>query len=231
MFGIKKPHFPHRITKHAANPFDSDDELDKKPTLNPASSALVQNSRDMLFEDDAVKGSGYKVSYASKNKYKNDFVASCGIENQDVQELEHYAAYKSEETTKTVNNALKIAENIREDATKTLITLHQQGEQITRTHMTAADIEPDLSRGEKLLGSLGGIFSRTWKPKKGRAITGPVIMRGNWDKTLVNVILKAESLLCNSFKNYESWVIDGGLMVFQMTQHYERVPIWNKEKN
>lgn len=194
MFGIKKPHFPHRITKHnsvdpgfssqhAANPFDSDDELDKKPTLNPARrtssepSALVQNSRDLLFEDDEVKGSGYKVSYASKNKYKNDFVDSGGIENQDVQELEHYAAYKSEETTKTVNSALKIAENIREDATKTLITLHQQGEQITRTHMTAADIEQDLSRGEKLLGSLGGIFSRTWKPKKGHAIKGPVIMR------------------------------------------------------
>ncbi|PWA70829.1 target SNARE coiled-coil-like domain-containing protein [Artemisia annua] len=117
----------------------------------------------MLFEDDvAIKGSGYKVSYASKNKYKNDFVDSGGIENQDVQELEHYAAYKSEETTKTINSALKIAENIREDATKTLITLHHQ-----------ADIEQDLSRGEKLLGSLGGIFSRTWKPKKGRAITGP----------------------------------------------------------
>ncbi|GJZ61083.1 SNAP25 homologous protein SNAP33-like protein [Tanacetum coccineum] len=194
MFGIKRPHFHHRIakhnsvdpgfpTQHAPNPFDSDDESDKKPTLNPARrtssepSALVQDSRAMLFDDDEVKGSGYKVSYASRNKYKNDFVDSGGVENQDVQELEHYAAYKSEETTKTVNSALKIAENIREDATKTMITLHQQGEQITRTHMTAADIEQDLSRGEKLLGSLGGIFSRTWKPKKGHTITGPVIMR------------------------------------------------------
>jgi len=36
-----------------------------------------------------------------------------------------------------------------------------------------------LMQGEKLLGSLGGIFSRTWKPKKGRTITGPVIMRGD----------------------------------------------------
>ncbi|PWA67576.1 soluble N-ethylmaleimide-sensitive factor adaptor protein 30 [Artemisia annua] len=137
MFGIKKPHFPHKISsQHAANLFDSDDELDKKPTLNSTRrtsskpSAFLQNSRDMLFEDDAaVKGSGYKVGYASKNKYKNDFVDSGGIENQD-------------------------------------------GEQITRTHMTAADIEQDLSRSERLLGSLGGIFSRTWKPKKGRAITG-----------------------------------------------------------
>ncbi|KAJ0795703.1 putative target SNARE coiled-coil domain-containing protein [Helianthus annuus] len=193
MFGLKKPHFHHRIAKnnsvdpnlsdkHAPNPFDSDDELDKKSTLKPSRTSseptvLAHDSRAALFDDDEVKGSGYKVSYASRNKYKNDFVDYGGIENQDVQELEHYAAYKAEETTKTVNSALKIAENIREDATKTMITLHQQGEQITRTHMTAADIDQDLSRGEKLLGSLGGIFSRTWKPKKGRAITGPVITR------------------------------------------------------
>lgn len=194
MFGIKRPHL-HRPTKHNSvdpgfpgqhtpNPFDSDDEIDKKSTPNPTRrtssepSVLTQDSRSALFDDDnEVKGSGYKLSYASRNKYKNDFVESGGVENQDVQELEHYAAYKAEETTKTVNSALKIAENIREDATKTMITLHQQGEQITRTHMTAADIEQDLSRGEKLLGSLGGIFSRTWKPKKGHAIKGPVIMR------------------------------------------------------
>ncbi|PWA54634.1 soluble N-ethylmaleimide-sensitive factor adaptor protein 33 [Artemisia annua] len=61
---------------------------------------------------------------------------------------------------------VKIADDIREGATNTMITLHQQGEQINRTHAFAADIEQDLSRGEKLLGSLGGIFSRTWKPKK-----------------------------------------------------------------
>ena len=35
-------------------------------------------------------------------------------------------------------------------------------------------------QGEKLLGSLGGIFSRTWKPKKTRAITGPVIVEGKF---------------------------------------------------
>lgn len=35
-----------------------------------------------------------------------------------------------------------------------------------------------LIQGEKLLGSLGGIFSKTWKPTKTRAITGPVSTRG-----------------------------------------------------
>nr|CAD1837913.1 unnamed protein product [Ananas comosus var. bracteatus] len=96
------------------------------------------------------------------------------IKNQSVQELENYAAYKAEETTHKVNDCLKIAEIIKEDATKTLVTLHQQGEQITRTHHTAADIEHDLS-SEKLLGSLGGIFSMPWKPKKTRQIKGPAI--------------------------------------------------------
>lgn len=33
-------------------------------------------------------------------------------------------------------------------------------------------------QGEKLLGSLGGMFSKTWKPKKTRPINGPVITRG-----------------------------------------------------
>ncbi|KAL2465097.1 SNAP25-like proteinous protein SNAP33 [Abeliophyllum distichum] len=117
------------------------------------------------------------VTSAARNKYRNDFRESGGLEAQSVQELEDYSVYKAEETTKSVDNCLKIAEDIREDATKTLVTLHQQGEQITRTHMVAADMDHDLSRGEKLLGSLGGIFSKTWKPKKGHQIRGPVITR------------------------------------------------------
>lgn len=40
-------------------------------------------------------------------------------------------------------------------------------------------------QGEKLLGTLGGLFSRTWKPKKGHAITEPMMTGGEWDKTLV----------------------------------------------
>lgn len=34
------------------------------------------------------------------------------------------------------------------------------------------------SQGEKLLGSLGGIFSKTWKAKKTKKITGPMVGRG-----------------------------------------------------
>ncbi|KAL9226166.1 hypothetical protein vseg_002008 [Gypsophila vaccaria] len=111
---------------------------------------------------------------AQKKKYKNDFSDSGGFENQSVQELENYAVHKSEETTSTVNNCLRIAEDIREDASKTLETLHQQGEQIHRTHQMAANIDQDLSKGEKLLNSLGGMFSKPWKPKKTHSITGPL---------------------------------------------------------
>ena len=90
-----------------------------------------------------------------------------------VQELEKYAVNQSQETTKSVNNCLRIAEDIRSDATQTLETLHKQGEQIHRTHVMAADMERDLSKGEKLLNNLGGMFSMPWKPKKGKQITGP----------------------------------------------------------
>ncbi|KAM0060455.1 putative target SNARE coiled-coil domain-containing protein [Helianthus debilis subsp. tardiflorus] len=207
MFGHKKPHL-HKTTKQntvdprvqsqpSHNPFDSDDEIDKQSTRKPSNvasskpSSLTQNSTTSLFDDNGVnKG----TSFASRNKYKNDFIDSGGIENQSVQELEHYAAYKAEETTKSVHSALKIAEDIRESATNTMITLHQQGEQINRTHMAAADIEQDLSKGEKLLGSLGGIFSRTWKPKKGQTIKGPTSIRDDPDRRKGNHLEQREKL-------------------------------------
>ncbi|KAG9138060.1 hypothetical protein Leryth_001326 [Lithospermum erythrorhizon] len=165
----------------SANPFDSDDECDKKQAVAPprSSSDPSQNIRANLFDEDHNNGtsSAYPLNSAERNRYKNDFRDSGGLEGQSVQELENYAVYKSEETTKTVDNCLKIAEDMRESATKTLVTMHQQGEQITRTHMVAADMDHDLSRGEKLLGSLGGLFSKTWKPKKNHAISGPVMTK------------------------------------------------------
>ncbi|KAJ9567346.1 hypothetical protein OSB04_003312 [Centaurea solstitialis] len=221
MFGLKRPHLhktakqnsvdPRLPSQPSANPFDSDDEIDKKSTLKPSQRASSQpslstpNSTISLFDDNEVKGvssgSGYTIDHASRNKYKNDFVDSGGVENQSVQELEHYAAYKAEETTKTVHSALKIAEDIREGATNTMLALHQQGEQINRTHMAAADIEQDLGRGEKLLGSLGGIFSRTWKPKKGQAIKGPTNIRDDPDRRKGNHLEQREKLGLTTTQN------------------------------
>jgi len=160
MSGVKKS--PLKVAKPSSveswtNPFDSDDE--EKNTKRHSSSKKTSSDRALVtlevntnpFNDDvdATKKSS-SVSYAfqstNRNKYKNVFRDSGGLENQSVQELESYAVYKAEETTNSVNSCLKIAENIREDATNTLVTLHQQGEQITRSHHVAADIDHDLSR-------------------------------------------------------------------------------------
>ncbi|XP_073115898.1 SNAP25 homologous protein SNAP32-like isoform X2 [Elaeis guineensis] len=169
------------------NPFDSDSESDLNHTTARASSAPViskakKTISEFSYNGDEGNGTSSSSSYsgfsASRNKYKNDFHAlGGGFENQSVQELENYAVYKADETTHKINGCLKIAEEMREDASRTLVTLHQQGQQITRAHLTAADIDHDLSRGEKLLGSLGGIFSKTWKPKKNHEIKGPVLTR------------------------------------------------------
>lgn len=172
------------------NPFDSDSEIEQKQNSRHSRASSVPlptksnaTTTNPGYSDDDERGtasassSSYSVSSAAKNQYKNDFRDSGGLENQSVQELEGYAVYKAEETTKAVNGCLKIAEDIREDATTTLITLHQQGEQITRTHAITVEVDHNLSMGEKLLGSLGGMFSKTWKPKKTRHINGPVISR------------------------------------------------------
>ncbi|KAH7570011.1 hypothetical protein ACOSP7_017923 [Xanthoceras sorbifolium] len=161
MFGFKKA--PANVTKQKSvdppgsskdNPFDSDDESDVKPTRNPAK--RTSSEPGLL------------------TQHMNDKDPD-GLENKTVQELEQYAVSKAQDTTSSVNNCLRIAENIKEDATKTLDMLHQQGEQIHRTHVMATDMDKDLSKGEKLLNSLGGMFSKPWKPKKTRAIDGPKI--------------------------------------------------------
>lgn len=166
MFGLRKS--PLKSSKHntvdpvypnssRSNPFDSDDEMDVKHKntssrrTSSEPSLVLPDSSTNPFDDDLGSGTSsslysQSVTSATRNKYKNDFRDSGGLENQSVQELEGYAVYKAEETTKSVNNCLKIAEDIREDATKTLVVLHQQGEQIARTHTVAADIEYDLSR-------------------------------------------------------------------------------------
>ncbi|KAK1296846.1 hypothetical protein QJS10_CPB15g01478 [Acorus calamus] len=189
-----------------SNPFDSDSDSESKKTTKPAraSSAPVVSkanvkTRPTTYNEDEGRGISSSSSstysgFSARNHYKNDFRDAGGLENQSVQELESYATYKAEETTEKVYGCVRIAEEIREDARTTLVTLHQQGEQITRTHLEAANIEHDLSRGEKLLGSLGGIFSKTWKPKKGRAIKGPVLTRDDSFKRRGNHLEQRERL-------------------------------------
>jgi len=179
MSGSKKS--PLKVAKPSSaeswtNPFDSDDEgkdskkysSSRKTSSERALATLEVNTNPFDDDIDANKKSSstsYAFQSANRNRYKNDFRDSGGLENQSVQELESYAVYKAEETTNSVNNCLKIAENIREDATKTLVTLEQQGEQITRSHHVAADIDHDLSRVSILLintlflcSYLGGFF-------------------------------------------------------------------------
>ncbi|XVE91589.1 hypothetical protein REPUB_Repub01dG0022900 [Reevesia pubescens] len=184
MFGFMRPWQksvdPSAACGSGSSPFESDTEDNKNNTARRTSSEPVLLIPDL--NDNHDHGRRKQTSASTRpspardrDRYKNDFCDSGGLQNQTMEDLENYAVYKAEETTNSVNNCLKIAENIREDATRTLDTLHQQGEQIERTHVMAADIDKDLNRGEKLLNSLGGMFSKPWKPKKTREITGPVI--------------------------------------------------------
>lgn len=120
---------------------------------------------------------------AARIRYDDSQFQKQDLEYRSVQELEGYAVQKSKDTTSSIQNSLKVAEDIRGDATRTLVSLHEQGEQIRRTHELTLVIDQNLSRGEKLLGSLGGMFSRTWKPKKGRPVTGPAVSRNDSLKT------------------------------------------------
>ncbi|KAJ7542900.1 hypothetical protein O6H91_09G016900 [Diphasiastrum complanatum] len=139
------------------------------------------NSRDLLLESGSnsrYKGARKPVLFEAQEQADGHFPRfqqmTGDLEQQSQQELESYAITKSEETTATIYNALKIAEGTKEVATKTTIQIHAQGEQIRRTHDTAVIVDMELKRGEKLLGSLGGLFSKKWRPKSNRAIAGPV---------------------------------------------------------
>lgn len=135
-----------------SNPYDSDS--DSEVTLKPVKNHTHEkvSARAHLANHDGEDRGAAPSSHAhsgvssARNRYKNDFRDDGGFDNQSVQELESYAAYKAEETTEKLHGCVKIAEDIREDATRTLVLLHQQGEQITRTHLDAANIEHDLSR-------------------------------------------------------------------------------------
>jgi synaptosomal-associated protein 25 len=139
--------------KKATNPFDSDSDDGSKQQQRPARASSVPpptEQRDSLFGGGAgeqERGGLFSSSAAPKNShYRNDFRDAGGLEAQSVQELEGYAAFKAEETTRRAQGCVRIAEDMRDTASKTLVTVHQQGQQIHRTHMMAIDIDQDLSR-------------------------------------------------------------------------------------
>lgn len=126
----------------------------------PVSKVSKQGRAADPFDSDSDTEIGYKPpSKDARNKYKNDFRDEGGFENQSVQELENYAAHKAEETTSKVNDCLKIAEIIKEDASNTLTMLHQQGEQINRTHENCVAIDKDLSRVSSFHSTFTFFFS------------------------------------------------------------------------
>lgn len=160
----------HKMKESTYSAFKSNNA--RKGTVDSRNGHADPQARDELFE-------GVSVAKATRVRYDDSQFQKQDLEYKSVEDLEGYAIQKSEETTATVQNCLRVAEEIKGDATRTLLSLHEQGEQIRKTHEIAFDIDNNLSRGEKLLGSLGGMFSKTWKPKKGRQISGPAISKND----------------------------------------------------
>ncbi|KAI7740939.1 hypothetical protein M8C21_007205 [Ambrosia artemisiifolia] len=164
MFGFRRAAAPPTETETAKKEAPA-----KKTSSEPPPG--VDSKKGNAFKDDDDDDDFF--GKAKTSTVRKGQKSKAELDNMSTQELEGYAVDQAEETTKSVQNCLKIAEDIREDANKTLDTLHAQGDQIHRTHEKTAETEKDLSRGEKILGSLGGMFSMTWKPTKGKEIKGP----------------------------------------------------------
>ncbi|KAH7433493.1 hypothetical protein KP509_07G071900 [Ceratopteris richardii] len=144
------------------------------------SNIAAENARSLLFTEETQPYAhnarnlyDFTPLEASSVRYDDEQFQGAYLEQRSIEELENYAVQKSGDTTKCLQNCVKVTEEIKEDVSRTLISLHQQGQQLRRTHEVTYDIDQNLSVGEKLLGSLGGIFTRTWKPKRGPAINGP----------------------------------------------------------
>ena len=66
-------------------------------------------------------------------------------EKNSLQELEDYALQESEDTTKSIWNCIKVAEDMKEEASRTVINLHQQGEKMIQSHQVAVHIDQNLT--------------------------------------------------------------------------------------
>jgi synaptosomal-associated protein 25 len=140
MSAARRPSFFASKKKAATNPFDSDDV--KPQQQRQARASPVPRPAGDHFSSST--SSSYATAPVSRH-YRNDFRDAGGLEAQSVQDLEGYAAYRAEEATRRTQGCLKIAEEMRDTASNTLVTVHQQGQQVRRTHMMAIDIDQDLS--------------------------------------------------------------------------------------
>ncbi|GBG76849.1 hypothetical protein CBR_g23064 [Chara braunii] len=94
------------------------------------------------------------------------------------------AREKSSETTKAIVQAKQIAERTRGIGGDLLIALNEQGEMIARTHQT----------GEKVMRKMGPWFGKSWKPRRGKGVSGPPVVRVKSMKRMNSGKLRPELL-------------------------------------
>lgn len=116
----------------------------------------------------------YKVR--DDRDYEYDPDSDNPLRKAELEELHAVALQQSQAVTESLRNVRKITEDTKAVASQTLVTLKEQGEQISRTHEKAVHLDQELAKGEYMLNKLGPIFSLGWKTKKTRQITGPKII-------------------------------------------------------
>jgi len=105
---------------------------------------LMPNMRDrdlVIVPRDAHDGRGELFEGGSRSAE----VHMEASENQALQDLQTYAQEKPRETTATIRNCLRVAEETKEAAGRTMEMLHCQGDQILRTHETAVAVDRHLT--------------------------------------------------------------------------------------
>lgn len=119
----------------------------------PTSSSSSHTDELFSYGDSKPKSGGYHQNdgaHVVDGMYDSHQPPQGGQEeeyvNQAVQDLEKYALKKSQDTTSTIKNCVRVAEDTMGIGVQTLITLHDQGIQIERTHEKAVDIDQHLSR-------------------------------------------------------------------------------------
>jgi hypothetical protein len=149
------------------NPFDSDEEETTTsrarnarkepvrrggPTSSSLAAAAASQTEELFSYGDSRPKSRYQSGNNNGGAYDDTYESHQGeadgeeYVNQAVLDLEKHALKKSQETTSTIKNCVRVAEDTMGIGVQTLITLHDQGIQIERTHEKAVQIDQHLSR-------------------------------------------------------------------------------------